>query len=170
MKFKKAQGGEMIGLLVIIILLLVLAVMYFKFSSKPESTILQDTTITKTSSNLLESIKKYTLCTGKDIDEAIKQCINGDGSICGHDSSCKLIEQEIENILNYSMPGEYARKSIQFILKDNIADENIIDISKKDVPKDNNGLIDCNKMKLRRDVTDKLVALSKAKINLVRCY
>ncbi|MDP1694233.1 MAG: hypothetical protein Q8L34_01715 [Candidatus Woesearchaeota archaeon] len=81
---------EMVGLLVIVILLLVLGVLFLKFSVTPKSTTLADSRSSLESTRLLQALVLTTI-QGKSFQEY--------AVACSEDSAaCTVLRQEIENI------------------------------------------------------------------------
>jgi hypothetical protein len=116
MKTKKGQGGEMIGMLVIIILILVLVALYFRFASKPKNTIIEESITSIQLDNFLQAYASYTLCGDKNVLDAVTSCYEKN-EICGEDS-CELLEKETFNILNVTFTKELARGKLYVAIKD----------------------------------------------------
>jgi len=156
---KKGQGTEMIGLLVIIILLIVLVVMYMKFASKPKSTITETSRASVTSSNLLNAMMLYSVCHGKDFQDAIKECGNGGGQICGK-PSCEIVQREGKGILSTTLKGEMEGQSMIFTI-DDVSTE---------PPRQILRIPDEKELKCTKKVcTNQQISLTKIKVNLCRC-
>lgn len=104
--FRKAQGGEMIGLVVIVLLLVVIFMVYIRMSSAPKLTT-DDTRKGIENNNLVNSILNANLylCPGKSMEDAIKAWGNGI-SVCSKDNMEDFIKQEIEVMLR----GYYGAK------------------------------------------------------------
>lgn len=114
---KRGQGTEMIGLLVIIILLIVLVVLYLNFATKPKTDITTSTRASVTSSNLLNAMMLYSVCSGKDFQDAIKDCANGDAQLCGK-QSCDIVKREGLAIISNTLKGELKGENMFLAIED----------------------------------------------------
>ncbi|MFH1065288.1 MAG: hypothetical protein V1734_02170 [Nanoarchaeota archaeon] len=101
---KKGQGGEMIGLVVIVLLLVVIFMVYIRMSSAPKLTT-DDTRKGIENNNLVNSMLNTNLCAGKSMEDAIKARGNGIG-VCGKDDMEDFIKEEAEVMLR----GYYGAK------------------------------------------------------------
>lgn len=108
---KKGQGGEMIGLIVIVLLLIVLLMVYIRFSSleKPSTTA---STANVIGNNMLTSMLDANLCPGVSLEDGIKACANSERK-CGEDS-CEKLETEAKNMLKAYFGDRYAAKGFEF--------------------------------------------------------
>jgi len=93
---KKGQA-EIIGFMVIILLLFFGLIFYFKFANQDDTDLLGEAEQNLEVSNLLNSIKKYTVCSGENLGDAIKSCASS-GQTCGEDA-CTLVKREVGNIV-----------------------------------------------------------------------
>jgi hypothetical protein len=89
---KKGQM-EIIGFMIIILLLFFSLLIYFQLSSKDDTDLLTEAEENLEVSNMLATIKLYTVCEDDTLGDAIKECING-GFACGEDA-CVLVEREV---------------------------------------------------------------------------
>lgn len=126
---KKGQTGEIMGVLVIVVLLLVLVTIYIRFASQPESDVVTQTRFAMTSSHLVNSMLKYSVCEGKSLEDAIAKCAKG-GDICGQDS-CRLMEIEIRAILNATLKGELANERVALDIKEKGTEDSLLRIEPK---------------------------------------
>ncbi len=90
---KKGQT-EIIGFMVIILLLFFSLIFYFRFSSIDDSDFLSEAEENLEVSNLLTVMKQYTLCEENSLGDAIKQCAEGGGFVCGEDA-CAVVKREV---------------------------------------------------------------------------
>lgn len=95
--FTKAQGGEMIGLLVIVILMIVIFAVYVSFSLKPESKG-EEARVSSANNYLVSSMLNSNICPGKSLEDAIKAWGNNDKA-CQQDNMDEFIEQEADAML-----------------------------------------------------------------------
>lgn len=95
--FNKAQGGEMIGLLVIVILMVVIFAVYIRFSSTPESKG-EEARVSEANNYLVSSMLNSNVCPGKSLEDAIKAWGNNDKA-CQQDNMEEFITQEAEAML-----------------------------------------------------------------------
>ena len=110
---KKAQGGEMMGLVVIVILLIVILGIYIRLSSGPKET----TTATKESiigKNVVSSILNANICPGKSMEDGIKACANGEDA-CDQDG-CEIAGKEADKMLKSTIGKDYALNNYQFYI------------------------------------------------------
>ncbi len=109
--FAKAQGGEMIGLIVIVLLLIVLLMVYIRFTSmeKPTTTAATANII---GNNMLTSMLNANICPGVSMEQGIKACANNERK-CGEDS-CEKLENEAKSMLNAYFGDRYAAKGFEF--------------------------------------------------------
>ncbi|MEK6816943.1 MAG: hypothetical protein AABY09_04980 [Nanoarchaeota archaeon] len=156
---KRGQGTEMIGLLVIIILLIVLVVLYLNFATKPKTDITTSTRASVTSSNLLNAMMLYSVCPGKDFQDAVKDCASGDAQLCGK-SSCEIVKREGLAIISNTLKGELKGERMFFSIEDSSA-EPPKEILRVPEEKD----LKCP----RRNCEDQGVPLTKIKAKLCRC-
>ena len=109
----KGQGGEMIGLVVIVILLITILGIYIRFSSGPTET----TTATRESlvgKNVVSSMLNANLCPGRTLEDAIKACANSEQS-CGQES-CELAGTEANLMLKATLGKDYALNNYEFYI------------------------------------------------------
>ncbi len=106
MKGKKAQM-EIMGMMIIVIILVIAALFYVKFvvlqpKKEGASTIIQEQAY-----NLMNAVLNVKVCEGNvSVRDAIKACKEG-GDLCGEDTPCTYIKEEIEKIVSMSMPKNY---------------------------------------------------------------
>ena len=93
---KKGQM-EIIGFMVIVLLLFFGLIIYFQLASKDDSNLLQEAEENLEVSNLLKSIKLYSVCEDTQMGDVIKSCVDGDDE-CGEDA-CTLVESEVPEIV-----------------------------------------------------------------------
>ncbi len=107
---------DIIGLMVIVILLVVLGGLYLAFSSQPESTGTQATTISVQLNSFMESIRDYTICPNQAFEKAAKPCLNGNTEFCGG-KACAIIEREMQAMMKaaYKKEMEAKRISLEFL-------------------------------------------------------
>jgi len=94
---KKGQT-EIIGFMVIILLLFSGLVFYFRFASNSDSDLTGEAELNLEVSNLLNVIKKQTICDDENLGDAIKACA-GDGFACG-ENACDVVEREVAEIVS----------------------------------------------------------------------
>ena len=100
---KKGQT-EIIGFMIIILLLFFGLIFYFKFAGSDSTDLLGEAEQNLEVSNLLNSIKKYTVCSGETLGDAIKSCASS-GQSCGEDA-CTLVKREVAVIVELDGIGE----------------------------------------------------------------
>lgn len=110
---KKAQGTEMLGLLVIIILLIVLVGLYFSFSSGTEDTAITGSLRYTQLNDMIDTMFRYTPCKDVTLKDVLNTYITGGGNICGQNSET-LLKQEIKNILQTYFGREFEREDMEF--------------------------------------------------------
>ena len=93
---KKGQT-EIIGFMVIILLLFFGLVFYFRFASNSDSDLTGEAELNLEVSNLLNVIKKQTICDDESLGDVIKACAS-DGFACG-ENACDVVEREIAEII-----------------------------------------------------------------------
>lgn len=93
---KKGQT-EIIGFMVIILILFFGLIFYFKFANQDSTDLLGEAEQSLEVSNLLNSIKKYTVCSSENLGDAIKSCASS-GQACGEDA-CILVKREVGKIV-----------------------------------------------------------------------
>lgn len=115
MRSKKAQGGEIMGLLVIIILLIVIIAIWVSLSTGPPKT--PAATVSNLESNsLLTSMLRTSACEGTDLEDAIEACSEEVVNACGQDS-CEMVSKMCDDILTALYPKEFAAPSkMRFVL------------------------------------------------------
>lgn len=96
---KKGQL-EIVGFMVIVLLLLMGLIFYFRFANTGSTDLLKEAEENLEVSNLLSSIRLYTVCEGTQMNDIIKTCISG-GSECGEDA-CDVLKEEIPTIVAYN--------------------------------------------------------------------
>ena len=89
---KKGQI-EILGFVVIVLLLFFSLIFYFAFSSSDSTNLLAEAEENLEVSNLLSSIKLYTVCEGVQMSDVIRSCVEG-GVSCGQ-PSCEIVREEI---------------------------------------------------------------------------
>ncbi len=89
---------EIIGFVVIILLLFFGMLIYFQLSSKDSTDLLAEAEENLEVSNLLTSIKFYTVCEGTSMGDAIKTCVEG-GFECEKEA-CLLVEEEVPILIS----------------------------------------------------------------------
>ncbi len=89
---KKGQT-EIIGFMVIILLLFFGLIFYFKFAGDSDSGLVQEAEQNLEVSNLLNAIKKQTICEGESLGDAIKSCA-GEGFAC-EEKACDVVRREV---------------------------------------------------------------------------
>ena len=129
---KKAQGTEMLGLLVIIILLITLVGIYFRFASGPADTAATGALRNTQMNDMIDTMFSYTPCRDVSIKDALNTYLQGAGNVCGENSET-LLKREIENILETYFGRELERGDLEFRIyrgtgslqdiEDNILDE-----------------------------------------------
>ncbi|MFA5887195.1 MAG: hypothetical protein WC852_00605 [Candidatus Nanoarchaeia archaeon] len=111
---RKGQGGEMIGLVVIVLLLVVIFMVYIRMSSAPKLTT-DDTRKGIENNNLVNSILNANLCPGKSMEDAIKAWGNGI-SVCSKDNMEDFIKQEAEVMLRGYYGAKYDLKQFELTI------------------------------------------------------
>jgi len=111
---RKAQGGEMIGLLVIVLLLFSLLGIYVRFASAPKQT--QSSLRTNIESeNLLGAMLDTTVCVNTNFEDVVKACAENT-EICGR-KSCELLNEKTTEMLKAALGKEY-EKGFEFYIND----------------------------------------------------
>jgi len=93
---KKGQT-EIIGFMVIILLLFFGLVFYFRFANSADSDLTGEAELNLEVSNLLNVIKKQTICEDETLGDAIEACV-GDGFACD-EKACDIVEREVSEIV-----------------------------------------------------------------------
>ena len=109
MKGKRAQGGEMIGLLVIVILMVVIFAVYIRFASTPDSKG-EESRVSSANNYLVSSMLNSNVCPGKSLEDAIKAWGNNDKA-CQQDNMETFIRQEAEAMLKAYFGARYEGKN-----------------------------------------------------------
>ncbi len=94
---KKGQT-EIIGFMVIILLLFFGLIFYFIFASDDSTDFVGEAEQSLEVSNLLNAMKQYTLCEEESLGDAITECADGGGFICGQDA-CALVRIEVPKLV-----------------------------------------------------------------------
>jgi hypothetical protein len=89
---------EIIGFMVIILLLFFGLIFYFKFAADTDSDLVGEAEINLEVSNMLNTIKKQTICEGETLGDAIKSCAGG-GFACD-ESACDVVKREVPLIIS----------------------------------------------------------------------
>ena len=80
---KKGQM-EIIGLMIIVLLLIFALLIYFRFSSTDETSIISEAEQNLEVNNLLTAIKLYTVEDGQTVKDLIKNCVSGSSTDCDY--------------------------------------------------------------------------------------
>lgn len=113
---RRAQGGEMIGLIVIVILLVVIFGVYLNFSLKPKSSG-QEGQADIANTNLVRSMANSNVCPGKSLEDAIKAWANNE-KVCGQDNMEQFITEQVDIMLKaYLRKDKYDKKEYQLTIK-----------------------------------------------------
>jgi hypothetical protein len=94
---KKGQM-EILGFMVIVLLLFFGLLLYVRFSDKSGSDFITEAENVLEVSNLLSSIRMYTVCDDTQLGDVIKMCIDG-GFVCG-ETACDIIKREVPQIVS----------------------------------------------------------------------
>ena len=107
MKDKKAQM-EIMGMMIIVIILVIAALFYVKFVVLQPKKEGASTLVQEQAYNLMNAVLNVKVCDNNvSVRDAIKACKEG-GYLCGEDSACIYIGEEIKTIVSMSMPKDYA--------------------------------------------------------------
>ncbi|MFH1637061.1 MAG: hypothetical protein ABIB71_01400 [Candidatus Woesearchaeota archaeon] len=108
----------MMGLVVIVLLLIIIGVIYLRFQLKPDDQVEEITRVDIQSEHCLSALSMLTICSGKDLEDAMKLCSSGQNSlICGK-KSCEIVEDKADGSLLALFPEKYAEGLISFTLQD----------------------------------------------------
>ena len=112
--FRKGQGMEMMGLMIIVILLIVLGAIYLRFASQPKPNIIEEATVDLQNSMLLNALAKTTLCKDTLVEDAVKACARN-AKACGADG-CLELEEKLPKLLQAALGREIDAKRYDFAI------------------------------------------------------
>ncbi|MBU2589310.1 MAG: hypothetical protein KKB39_00945 [Nanoarchaeota archaeon] len=95
---RKAQGGEMIGMLVIIILIIVIIGVYIRFASMPHEGTVSTSVTDLQNDKMFNAMLEATVCEANNLEEVIKKCSKSQ-EICNQDS-CVLMKESLDEMLD----------------------------------------------------------------------
>jgi hypothetical protein len=94
---KKGQI-EIVGLMIIVLLLFFGLIFYFQFSSKDSTDFIKQAEENLEVSNMLSTIRQYTVCENTQMSDVIKECTEK-GFICD-EAACEIVGREIPQLLS----------------------------------------------------------------------
>ncbi len=95
---KKGQGGEIIGFLVIVILIVVIIGIYVRFASIPEASGVSTSVADLQNDKMFNAMLEATVCESYNLEDVVKKCSKAQ-TVCQQDS-CRLMEDTFDEMLD----------------------------------------------------------------------
>jgi len=122
---KKGQGGEMIGLLVIVILIIVIIGIYISYGSSSIESGISGDVASLESDKLFNAMLSTTICQQNDFKDVIEACAD-ERQVCGQDG-CGLLEESAEEILDALLYAELEERKDAYFCIEGISGEKLFE-------------------------------------------